>query len=81
MFGLVLMRKSRYQAELNKKASTSYHEGISYVVDTIKRALESPQGKVITQQQTLIGDGQEIRDCVFLHCEPYSLRINPEKEN
>lgn len=77
MFGLILMRKSRYQAELNNTASTSYHEGIAYVVDVIKRALESPQGKVITQTQTLIGDGQEVRDCVFLGCEPYSLRINP----
>jgi len=71
-----IMLGRNYQKVLKQAEADGYYNALMLV----KRVLESPEGKIITQPQTLVGDGQTITDSVFIGCEPAIMAHRQQPE-
>jgi len=72
--------RARYKRALKQANSEGHYEGYYDALMLVKRVLEAPEGKIITQPLTLVGDGQTIAHNVFIGCEPYGIKVEPEEQ-
>ena len=75
---LHIMTDKKLKQIMKREYDAGVRQGTSDTVQTIKRALEAPEGKIITQPQTIIGTGAIIHDCVMLGCDPYGISVQTE---
>ena len=63
---IVILGGKAYKDQIAKERSAARKEGYEEALLLIKRTLEAPEGKIITQPQTIIGSNQRVSFCTFI---------------